>query len=37
MSTPGELLHRVVNGGMLDAEQSALLFGAIMQGKVRES
>jgi anthranilate phosphoribosyltransferase len=32
-----ELLKRVVSGGTLDAEQSALLFGAIMEGKVHES
>jgi len=39
MSTPApsELLRRVVNGGALDAGQSALLFGAIMEGKIHES
>jgi anthranilate phosphoribosyltransferase len=32
-----DLLKRVVSGGTLDAEQSATVFGAIMQGKVSEN
>jgi anthranilate phosphoribosyltransferase len=31
------LIKRVVEGGMLDADASATLFGAIMQGRVGES
>jgi anthranilate phosphoribosyltransferase len=34
--SPAALLKRVVQGGTLDAEESAIVFGAIMQGKVSE-
>jgi len=32
-----DFLRRVVDGGTLDADQSAIVFGAIMKGRVNES